>query len=539
MSNDTTMWGTERPVSFTSQISRYALTIAYHHDWTRIGATAYLDVLRQGTPASVSRTEPAFRFPFTDTTFTLDDRYVSRKPLSIQQLNGRLLITPHPEGTEVRIDSVITRAPTYVFEEKLQTGVVIEMGRRVILVLHSLSPDRNSDQMHRMLGVSEGIENVRRAIDRVGDLNVPVLIRGETGTGKELVASALHNASPRANKPMLAVNVGAIPESLAIAELFGARKGSFTGSTKDKPGYFVQAHGSTLFLDEIGDAADEVQVALLRTLETGEVRPVGASETIQVDVRLVAATDADLESKMKSQDFRNPLLQRLAGFEIWLPPLAQRRADIGLLLAEFLRFELAAINEDRHWQQLTPESENLWYSFFLHALDFFWPGNIRQMRNVARQVAIHNRLTSFTSIPTRIDGMLQERPKVAVLPETGAPIQQEDTPVPPMAGESEESCSQPRRKPSTVDEAELVETLEAQRWDLKHTADVLNISRAALYKMIEANPNVRKAGDISVEELTRAYQHCNGDLDLMVDALKVSRAALKRRINELAIGSAG
>jgi len=532
MNNDTTMWGMERPASFTSQVSRYALTIAYHHDWTRIGATAYLDALPQGTQASLSRSEPVFRLPHSSHCFTLDDRYVSRKPLSIQQLNGRLLITPHPEGSEVRIDGIVVRAPLYVFEDKLKNGVVVELARRVILVLHSLSPDRNSDTLHRMLGVSEGIENVRRAIDRVADLNVPVLIRGETGTGKELVASALHNASPRNRRPMLAVNVAAIPESLAIAELFGARKGSFTGATTDKPGYFVQANGSTLFLDEIGDAPDEVQVALLRTLETGEVRAVGASETTRVDVRLVAATDADLEGKLQSRDFRNPLLQRLAGFEIWLPPVARRKADIGLLLAEFLRFELAAINEDRHWQHLTPESESLWYEFFRHALEFHWPGNIRQMRNVARQVAIHNRMTSVTSIPPRIEAMLLERPTPAA---TDSPdqdiIQAEDTPVP----ESVELAA-PRRKPSTISETELLQALEQHRWDLKNTADTLNISRAALYKMIEANPGVRKAGDISVDELTRCYQQCRGNLDQMVEQLKVSKAALKRRINELAIG---
>jgi two-component system, NtrC family, nitrogen regulation response regulator GlnG len=261
---------------------------------------------------------------------------------------------------------------------------------------------------------------------------------------------------------------------------------------------------------------------------------------VKVDVRLVAATDADLESKMKSQDFRNPLLQRLAGFEIWIPRLAQRRADIGLLLAEFLRFELAAIKEERHWQQLTPESENLWYAFFLHALDFNWPGNIRQMRNIARQVAIHNRLASFISIPPRIDAMLQERTPAAVTVAQDTPIQAEATPAPAQPfDDSDEPAATPRRKPSTIDEAELIQALEAQRWDLKNTADVLNISRAALYKMIEANPHVRKAGDISVDELTRTYQRCNGNLEQMVDALKVSKAALKRRINELAIGSAG
>lgn len=528
--NDNTMWNLDRPARFASQASRYALTIAFHPDWNRIGATAYLDLGTQG--ANVCRSEPVFQLPHATATFTLDDRHISRKPVNIQQLNGRLLITPHPEGTEVRVDGFAVRTPTYVFEEKLQAGVVLEFSQRVILVLHSLSLDRNSSQMHRMLGVSEGIETVRRAVDRVADLDVPVLIRGETGTGKELVASALHNASLRAHKPMLAVNVGAIPDTLAIAELFGARKGSFTGSVKDKPGYFKQAHGSSLFLDEIGDAPDEVQVALLRTLETGEAWPVGSAEPFKVDVRVIAATDADLEQKMKTQDFRNPLLQRLAGFEIWLPPLACRRADVGLLLAEFLRFELSAIHEDRHWQQLTPDSESLWYGFFRHALDFGWPGNIRQMRNLARQVAIHNRLAANTRIPPRIDALLKMPPEQSAEPAWQEEIPAaQDQPHEPLA-----APAIPRRKPRTIDPAELVEALEAQRWDLKNTADLLNISRAALYKLIDANPLVRKAGDISVEELTRCFHRCRGNLDRMVDELKVSKAALKRRINELAIG---
>ena len=530
--NDTTMWGAERPVSFSSQVSRYALTIAYHHDWKRIGATAYLDSLSQGIAFNVSRLEPQFTIPYSHQRYELEDRYISRKPISIQMLNGRLLITPHAEGTEVRIDGMVIRAPHYVFEEQLKTGVVMELGKRVILVLHSLSPDRNSPHMHRMLGVSEGIEDVRRAVDRVADLNVPVLIRGETGTGKELVASALHNASPRCTRPLLAVNVGAIPETLAISELFGAKKGSFTGATKDKPGYFSQANNSTLFLDEIGDAPDEVQVALLRTLETGEVRPVGGTETLKVDVRLIAATDADLESKLKTQDFRNPLLQRLAGFEIRLPRLAKRKADIGLLLAEFLRFEFDAIAEQRHYQELDGNGENLWYQFFRYALDFPWPGNIRQMRNIARQVAIHNRLARFSSIPAHIEAMLLEHP----IGNGGAstrPADEVDTTS--SLPEEPEDIALPRRKPSTIAEAELMEALERQRWDLKNTSEDLNISRAALYKMIEANPNVRKAGDISVDELTQSYQRCGGDLESMVDELKVSKAALKRRIKELCI----
>ena len=545
MQNETTMWGKVRAPGFSVQASRYALTIAFHEDWQRIGATAYLDDLSKGKSVAVSRLEPEFQLPFRSGGYLLDDRYISRKPLTIEQLNGRLLLTPHPEGSEVRVDGQVIRAHHYVFEEALQQGVVIELGQRVILVLHSLAPEPRSPHMHRMLGVSEGVESVRRAINRVADLDVPVLIRGETGTGKELVASAIHNASLRNQKPLLAVNVGAIPDTLAISELFGARKGSFTGAARDKPGYFVQADNSTLFLDEIGDAPDEVQVALLRTLETGEVRPVGATDSVKVDVRLVAATDANLESKLEAQTFRNPLLQRLAGFEIWLPPLARRKADIGLLLAEFLRFELDAIGEQRHYQlgaEATAGSDNLWYRFFRLALEFAWPGNIRQMRNVARQVAIHNRQAMVTSIPFRIEAMLAEprrEPAAAIAANTVSNGAANGAHVPTSAADDaqdeDDEPGTPRRKPSTVTEAELMSMLEQQRWDLKNTAEHLNISRAALYKMIEANPRVRKAGDISVEEIQQSHARCGGNLERMVEELKVSGAALKRRIRELGI----
>ena len=242
-------------------------------------------------------------------------------------------------------------------------------------------------------------------------------------------------------------------------------------------GYFSQANNSTLFLDEIGDAPDEVQVALLRTLETSEVRPVGGTETLKVDVRLVAATDADLESKLESQDFRNPLLQRLAGFEIWIPRLAQRKPDIGLLLSEFLRYEFDAIAEQRHYQDLDPDSEMLWYQFFRHALEFGWPGNIRQMRNIARQVAIHNRLASFTSIPPRVEAMLleqnQKQAEAEQILANGNGIEHEPTPVPGSIihhyakPKDDEPPAPARRKPSTIDEAELMEALQRQRWDLK------------------------------------------------------------------------
>ncbi|HRI66149.1 MAG TPA: sigma-54 factor interaction domain-containing protein, partial [Polyangium sp.] len=165
------------------------------------------------------------------------------------------------------------------------------------------------------------LKRVLSDIHNVADLELPVLLRGETGSGKELVAHAIHKASPRRDKPFVAVNLGAIVPSLAVAELFGAEKGAFTGSIKRQVGYFEQAHGGTLFLDEIGEAPVELQVALLRALETGEIQTVGAMQGRKVDVRVIAATDADLEDKVDMGAFRAPLLNRLAAFELWIAPL--------------------------------------------------------------------------------------------------------------------------------------------------------------------------------------------------------------------------
>src|SRR5262249_37195786 len=150
----------------------------------------------------------------------------------------------------------------------------------------------------------------RRAVQAVVDLHVPVLIRGETGTGKELVARAIHLHGPRRAKPFVSVNLGAIPRDLAAAELFGAQKGAFTGAVRDREGLFAAARGGTLFLDEVGEAPPEVQVMLLRVLETGEMTPVGGYSPVKTDVRLIAATDANLEEHIREGRFKAPLLHR-------------------------------------------------------------------------------------------------------------------------------------------------------------------------------------------------------------------------------------
>jgi two-component system nitrogen regulation response regulator GlnG len=172
-----------------------------------------------------------------------------------------------------------------------------------------------------------------------------VLLRGETGTGKELAARALHDAGPRRRRGFLAVNMGAVPPTLAAAELFGAARGAFTGADQKRIGYFTRADGGTLFLDEIGETPAEVQILLLRALDNREIQPVGGGDPQPVDVRLIAATDADLEGAMAAVRFRSTLLHRLSGYEIFLPQLRDRREDFGRLFLHFLSQELEATGQ--------------------------------------------------------------------------------------------------------------------------------------------------------------------------------------------------
>ncbi|HEU4537176.1 MAG TPA: sigma 54-interacting transcriptional regulator, partial [Polyangiaceae bacterium] len=181
--------------------------------------------------------------------------------------------------------------------------------------------------------------------------------------------------------------MGAVPKELAAAELFGAARGAYTGSTHDREGLFRSAQGGTLFLDEVGEAPPEVQVMLLRALETGEVHPVGAKAPVAVDVRLVAATDANLESQIRDGRFKEPLLHRLAGYEIRLPPLRERREDIGPLFYHFARGELEATGEARRLAPADPyEAPWLPAPIAARLVRHPWPGNVRQLRNWARQI---------------------------------------------------------------------------------------------------------------------------------------------------------
>jgi two-component system nitrogen regulation response regulator GlnG len=407
--------------------------------------------------------------------------------------------------------------------EALSQGVCLELAERIVLLLHleDSRVDEASDNLG-LVGHSVGLRRVRWHIERVADVDVPVLIRGETGTGKELVAQAIHRRSARRQECFLSVNLGALPRELAAAELFGAHRGAYTGATRDREGYFRAAHGGTLFLDEVGEAPPEVQVLLLRALESGEVFPVGGTAPVATDVRLIAATDAHLEQQIHEGSFKAPLLHRLSGYEIRLPPLRERREDIGPLFHHFARQELRTLGEEHRLDVQDARAEP-WLPASLAAwlLRYAWPGNVRQLRNVARQLVIGSR-----GLP-----QLQPDPQLDRELDSGAPPSASMARATPTRAPK----AAPRRKPSEVTEEELVAAMREGEWDLQAAADLLGIPRPSVYTLIQRSPRLRTVGALSAEELRRCHGECGGDLDAMVKRLEVSRRALGRRLKELGL----
>jgi two-component system, NtrC family, response regulator HydG len=234
--------------------------------------------------------------------------------------------------------------------------------------------------MAALIGTSTVMRELYALIDRVALSAAPVLIRGESGAGKELVARALHDNGPRRERPFLAINCTALPEALLESELFGHTRGAFTGATSARAGLFVEASGGTLFLDEIGDMAPALQAKLLRVVQQGEVRPVGSDESRAVDVRLVAATHQDLEQRVLDGGFRQDLFYRLNVVPLRVPPLRERLADIPLLVAHFLA---AARTRNPHSPvvRLSPE--------IVTALTRYpWPGNVRELQNLVERLVV-------------------------------------------------------------------------------------------------------------------------------------------------------
>jgi two-component system nitrogen regulation response regulator GlnG len=510
------------------------LTLLFHPETRRVGERVLLGGLPAGRTVYLSRTEPELAHPGENLFRPLEDRHVSRSPLRLATADetGAIRLSIGESRTRVAADGVPVIDNRVFSPRDLERGVVLELAGRIVLLLHLVPVQAfQLPERYGLVGDSEAILRVRHEVRRVADLDVPVLLRGETGTGKELVAQAIHRASRRRSGPCLSVNMAAIPASLASSELFGAIKGSFTGSTRDHAGFFQRAHGGTLFLDEIGEAPLEVQVMLLRALETGEVQRIGAQELQKVDVRLIAATDTDLERAIEEGSFRAPLLHRLAGYEILIPPLRERRDDFGRLLFHFLREELRAAGEE-HRLEPPREEDQPWMpaSVVARLARYDWPGNIRQLHNTVRQIVISSRSFDVVQIGPQVERLLRE---------AAPPVPPEDAVLEPTFQEPAAPKKRPPgdyRNPSEVTEAEVVEALRTSQWEVKQAAEMLGISRPSLYVLMERFPSIRKASDLTRAEILESHTLCHGDLDAMVARLEVSKRGLQQRMKQFGIG---
>jgi len=500
-----------------------ALTILAHPNPGRVGERVLLPALASGRTVPLSRLSPLFAQPGDAAVRPLADPHLSRRPLSLTPGEQKGSVRLDQEAGGGRVDLLGARAKDEISAAEIARGVVLLLAHRVALLLHLLPPALPREPARfGLLGDSASLVLLCREIRRVSTVATPVLLRGETGTGKELVARAVHDAGPRRDRPYLALNLGAVPPALAAAELFGAARGAFTGADRRRAGHFERADVGTLFLDEVGEASPEVQVLLLRALESGEIQPVGSEAPLRVDVRVVAATDADLETSVAQGRFRAPLLHRLRGFEIRLPTLRERRDDVGRLLLAFLRQELAAMDRAHLLDDPGPHGRP-WLPAGLVArlADHDWPGNVRELRNVARHLAVGCRDADQAELSDSIERSL-------------APAPSGERPAEPVESERLPSRSRTAYRPITeITDDELMAVLRASRWNLAEAAGRLRVSRTSLYALVARHGGIRKAADLSREEIAAALERSGGDLEAAADALGVSPHGLKIRRTEL------
>lgn len=356
----------------------------------------------------------------------------------------------------------------------------VGLSRQVNGLKHEVAKRRT---LEGLIGASPQMEQVARLVRKVATHDVTVLLRGESGTGKELVAHAIHSESHRRDQPLVPLDCATLPEALVESEIFGYEKGAFTGALDRKPGRFERANGGTLFLDEVGNLALHVQMKLLRVLQEGEVERLGGKEGISVDVRLIAATNMDLEDLMRRGVFRDDLYHRLNVFVIWLPPLREREGDLELLS----RFFLERFNRElkRSVQEISDEAMAL-----IHG--YGWPGNVRELQNTMKSAVI---LAEDRILPQHLPARLMKAP--------GGPQTQLETcstserngeflsgqPASRIGGLKTASIKQVAKK---AERELIVETLWNCHWNKAQAARQLGVDYKTLYNKIKIHRITRE-----------------------------------------------
>ena len=380
----------------------------------------------------------------------------------LRTLDGNALVLMISGHGTIQTAVEATQLGAYDFLEKpLDTGRILVTLRNALR--HAKLEEENTrlratiESHHAIVGRSAAIRQLVERIERVGPTNTRVLITGENGTGKELVARAVHQLSPRKDTPFVEVNCAAIPGELIESELFGHLKGSFTGAIADRSGKFEQANGGTLFLDEIGDMSLSAQAKVLRVLEDGVVTRIGGAKSVSVDVRVIAATNKDLEAEIAAGRFREDLYYRLNVVPIAVPALRARREDIPLLVAYFAQ----RLEESGGVTRRTFGDDAL-----ARLAERDWPGNVRELRNTVERLLILATGPRVTS--TDVDRLLGPRAGGGE-PAIGA-----------LA-----SCKTFEEFREMAERAFLLAKLREHDWNVSETARLLAMPRSNLYKKIE------------------------------------------------------
>ena len=302
-----------------------------------------------------------------------------------------------------------------------------------------------------IIGTSVALQSVFRLVEKVASTNTNILIQGESGTGKELIARAIHHNSPRADRPFVAVNCGALPETLLESELFGHTKGAFTGAVTGKPGLFRSAEGGTVLLDEVGEISPAMQVRLLRALQEHEVTPLGSSVAVPFDARIICATNRDLEREVSEGRFREDLFYRLNVIEIHLPPLRERREDIPLLARTFI---MRTAREQQRDEKVVEQAA------MSALINYNWPGNVRELQNaIERAFTLSGDQIDLDSLPPRV--------RDAASP---VPMRDPDGLRPTLA---------------EIERRHIFETLASVNQDKARAANILGIDLSTLYRKLK------------------------------------------------------
>lgn len=509
----------------TVNSDRWWLSILHHPDSRRVGERVCLADLTSGLPVALSRVKPAFQGA-DGRPRALEHPRLSRTPVWLQAGSDTLSVWTTRADLRVSVQlQPFKGRRDFAMREVAERGLFIGLGGCILLCLHAHALDLQTLAAHGMYGVSAAIATIHETVTRVAPLSTPVLIRGESGVGKELVARALHRRSPRSEHPWVAVNLAAVPAATAASALFGHGRGAFTGANQARAGYFAQADGGSLFLDEIGETAGDIQPQLLRALENHEIQPVGGSSRT-VDVRIIAATDADLDAMMTAGRFRRALLHRLQTTIIDVPPLRARPADIPVLLHHFLRLHLSEhgasgllstdrpMRKQRAWLRLSVVARLMSYNF---------PGNVRELRNIAARMALECHDREHASLPSDIKDALEHVSDSARTTRLGAE--------PDKVGTSLRRAS----ANADVDAHLIVSTLREHRWNITRSARALGVCRNTLIARMRALPNVRLASELTREDILSAQERVGTDIEHLVDELQVSPHGLRLRLRDLGL----